>query len=199
MATAAPAPDQAAPKKKKGKKGLVMILAALILAGAGVGGGIFIASSGLIGGGAKAAEEPHKDLPKLLPKGSKPEKAEGEGESGGHGGGESADGPKYESSYFQMEKDFTSNLKDSVHLVQVGLAVSTPYDEKVIDHLKAHELAVRSAVLMTLADTDEEQIFTPEGKKDLQRRLAKAINDVLKEKEGFGGVANVYFTNFIVQ
>jgi len=197
MATAAASPDQAAPKKKKGKKGLIMILAALVLAGAGVGGGIFIASSGMIGGGAKA-EEPQKELPKLLPKGSKPEKAEGEG--GGHGGGEStAEGPKYESSYFQMEKEFTSNLKDSVHLVQVGLAVSTPYDEKVIDHLKAHELAVRSAVLMTLADTDEEQIFTPEGKKDLQRRLAKAINDVLKEKEGFGGVANVYFTNFIVQ
>ncbi|MBA2918975.1 flagellar basal body protein FliL [Sphingomonas sp. MAH-20] len=195
MATAA-TPEAAAPKKK-GKKGLITILAALVLAGAGVGGGIFLASSGMIGS-TKAAEPEGKDLPKLLPKGSKPAKKEGE--EGGHGGGgESAEGPKYESSYFQMEKEFTSNLKDSVHLIQVGLAVSTPYDEKVIEHLQAHELAVRSAVLMTLADTDEEQIFTPEGKKDLQRRLAKAINDVLKEKEGFGGVANVYFTNFIVQ
>jgi flagellar FliL protein len=196
MATAA-TPEPAAPKKKKGKKGLVMILAALILTGAGVGGGIFMASSGLIGG-AKAAEPKGKDLPQLLPKGSKPATKEGEAE-GGHGGGASADGPKYESSYFQMEKEFTSNLKDSVHLIQVGLAVSTPYDEKVIQHLQAHELAVRSAVLMTLADTDEEQIFTTDGKKDLQRRLVKAINDVLKEKEGFGGVGNVYFTNFIVQ
>ena len=58
---------------------------------------------------------------------------------------------------------------------------------------------MRSAVLMTLAETDEEQVFTADGKKDLQRRLAKAINDTLKEKEGFGGVGNVYFTNFIVQ
>jgi flagellar FliL protein len=195
MATAA-TPETAAPKKK-GKKGLVMILAILVLLGAGIGGGIFIASSGLIGG-AKAAEPEGKDLPKLLPKGSKPAKKEGEGE-GGHGGGGAAEGPKYESSYFQMEKEFTSNLKNSVHLIQVGLAVSTPYDEKVIEHLQAHELAVRSAVLMTLADTDEEQIFTSDGKKDLQRRLVQAINGVLKEKEGFGGVANVYFTNFIVQ
>jgi flagellar protein FliL len=195
MATAAAtAADQPAPKKKKGKRGLIMILLALVLAGGGVGGGIFIASSGMLGG--KKAEEPHKDLPKLLPKGSKPKETEGEG---GHSGGASGEAPKYESSYFQMEKEFTSNLKDSVHLVQVGLAVSTPYDEKVIDHLKAHELAVRSAVLMTLAETDEEQIFTADGKKDLQRRLVKAINDVLKEKEGFGGVGNVYFTNFIVQ
>jgi flagellar FliL protein len=197
MATAAaPAADQPTAKKKKGKKGLIMILGALILAGAGAGGGIFLASSGMLGGG-KAEEAPHKDLPKLLPKGSKPKAKEGEG--GGQGGGESAEGPKYESSYFQLEKEFTSNLKDSSHLIQVGLAVSTPYDEKVTEHLKLHELAVRSAVLMTLMDTDEEQIFTADGKKDLQRRLVKAINDVLKEKEGFGGVGNVYFTNFIVQ
>jgi flagellar protein FliL len=54
-------------------------------------------------------------------------------------------------------------------------------------------------VLMTLSETDEENIFTAEGKRDLQRRLVKAINAVLQEKEGFGGVGNVYFTNFIVQ
>ena len=195
---AAPAPDQPAPKKKKGKKGLIMILGALVLAGAGVGGGVFLATSGMLGG-AKAEAEPHKDLPKLLPKGSKPKATEVEGEGGGHGGGESGERQKYESSYFQLEKEFTSNLKDSSHLIQLGLAVSTPYDEKVIEHLKAHELAVRSAVLMAINETDEEQIFTPEGKKDLQRRLVNAINGVLKEKEGFGGVANVYFTNFIVQ
>ena len=196
MATAAPpsAADQSSPKKKKGKRGLLMILGALVLAGAGVGGGVFLATSGMVGG-ATAKADPGKDLPKLMPKGSKPTAAEGE--EGGKG--ESAEGPKYESNYFQIEKEFTSNLRDSTHLIQVGLAVSTPYDQKVIEHLKGHELAVRSAVLMTINETDEEQIFTPEGKKDLQRRLVKAINTVLKEKEGFGGVANVYFTNFIVQ
>ena len=197
MATAAAPAPEGAPKKKKGKKGLIMILGALVLAGAGVGGGIFAATSGLIGG-HKAEEEPAKDLPKLLPKGSKP-KAEGEGEKGGEGGGESGEAPKYESSYFQMEKEFTTNLKESTHLMQLGLAVSTPYDEKVIEHLKLHELAVRSAVLSEINNTDQEAIFTPEGKKDLAQRLVKAINAVLKEKEGFGGVANVYFTNFIVQ
>lgn len=198
MATAASAPDQAVPKKK-GKKGLVMILGALILAGAGVGGGVFLATSGMIGG-AKAEAQPAKETPRLMLKGSKPKAEEGEG--GGHdggSGGETADGPKYESSYFQLEKEFTSNLKDSTHLIQLGLAVSTPYDEKVTEHLKAHELAVRSAVLMEINSTDEDVIFTPEGKKDLQRRLVRAINGVLKEKEGFGGVGNVYFTNFIVQ
>lgn len=193
MATAAAPAPEGAPKKKKGKKGLIMILGALLLVGAGAGGAFF-----MLGGTHKAEAEPAKEMPKLLPKGSKPKEAEGEG--GGHGGGESsAEGPKYESSYFQLEKEFTTNLKDSTHLMQLGLAVSTPYDEKVIEHLKAHELAVRSAVLAEINNTDEEAIFTPEGKKDLSQRLVKAINAVLKEKEGFGGVANVYFTNFIVQ
>jgi flagellar protein FliL len=188
-AAAAAAPEAAPPKKKKGKK-LILIIALLILIGAGAGAGVYF--SGILGPSKDEGAEAQKDLPKLLPKGSKPKGAEGE-KSG------SGDAPKYESSYFQIEKEFTSNLKDSTHLIQVGIAVSTPYDEKVIEHLKAHELAVRSAVLMTLSETDEELIFTAEGKKDLQKRLAKAINDVLKEKEGFGGVGNVYFTNFIVQ
>ena len=127
---------------------------------------------------------------------------EGEGEAPGHGGkptpkGEGGD--KYASSYYPMEKEFTSNLQDSVHFVQVGIAVSTPYDERVLENIKTHEIAIRSAVLMALGETTEDEVFTAEGKRHIQDRLAKAINGVLKEKEGFGGVSNVYFTNFIVQ
>ena len=58
---------------------------------------------------------------------------------------------------------------------------------------------MRSAILLALSDTTEDQVFSTEGKKQLQVRLAKAINTTLKEKEGFGGVGNVYFTNFVVQ
>jgi flagellar protein FliL len=193
MATAAPtAEDLMNPKKKKKGKKLVLLLLALVLLGGGIGAGLFF--TGMIGG-TKEEAAPAKDMPKLLPKGSKPKAKEGEGEKSNSSG----EAPKYDSSYYQIEKEFISNLKDSAHLIQIGLAVSTPYDEKVIEHLKSHELAVRSAVLMVINETDEEQIFTPEGKKDLQTRLVKAINAVLKEKEGFGGVGNVYFTNFIVQ
>lgn len=191
MATAALPTDAPPPKKKKGKK-LLLIIALLVLIGAGVGAGLFF--TGMIGG-TKEEHAEAKDMPKLVAKGSKP-KAEAKEEGGSSEGGEA---PKYESSYFQLEKEFTSNLKESSHLIQIGLAVSTPYDEKVTEALKAHELAIRSAVLMAINDTDEEAIFTAAGKKDLQTRLVKAINGVLKEKEGFGGVSNVYFTNFIVQ
>ena len=52
---------------------------------------------------------------------------------------------------------------------------------------------------MALGETTEDEVFTAEGKRRIQDRLVKAINAVLKQKEGFGGVSNVYFTNFIVQ
>jgi flagellar protein FliL len=98
-----------------------------------------------------------------------------------------------------MDKDFTSNLQNSVHYIQVGLAVSTPYDDSVVENLKTNEIAVRSAILMALGDTTEDEVFTSDGKKKLQARLVVAINTVLKQKEGFGGISNVYFTNFVVQ
>ena len=65
--------------------------------------------------------------------------------------------------------------------------------------LKKHELAVRSAMLAVLADTPEEEVYTVEGKDRLQKRLTAAINRVLTETEGFGGIDAVYFKSFLVQ
>lgn len=189
------------PGKKKGKLAKLLLIGggATALLGGGAGAGLYFAkSTGTPGLGAEA-----RDLPKLVLKGEEEKAKEGEAkEAEGHkaeGGAAPAGGAKYASSYYQIEKEFTSNLKDSAHFVQVGLAVSTNYDSRVIKNVEANELAVRSAVLMTLSDTDEMQIFTPEGKRQLQKRLVVAINQVLTEKEGFGGIGNVYFTNFIVQ
>ena len=198
--------------KKKGKMGKIIIggVALLVLVGGGVGAGVYASSAGLIGGGHGAAADDGK--PKLVPK-SEQKPADAEGEGSGHGGGGEDEAPenhgmptptgeggdRYASTYFAMEKEFTANLQDSAHFIQVGVAISTPYDNTVIEHLKTNEIAVRSAILMTLAEATEEQVFAAEGKRKLQVRLAKAINDTLKQKEGFGGVSNVYFTSFVVQ
>ncbi|MFA6123373.1 MAG: flagellar basal body-associated FliL family protein [Sphingomonas sp.] len=188
------------PKKKGGvMKILLLIIGVLVLVGGGVGGALFAMNAGLIGG-AKGPAEPAG--PRLVPKAEQKRVGAGEGAEGATGGHKppiGVGGDKYASNYYAMEKEFTSNLQDSVHFVQVGVAVSTPYDDTVIENIKTNEIAVRSAILMALGDTTEEQVFTSDGKKMLQRRIAKAINDTLKEKEGFGGVGNVYFTNFVVQ
>jgi len=208
-----------APAKKGGKKKLIMgAVALLVLVGGGVGAGVYAAQSGMIGGGAAhGAEQEDPNKPKLVPKSEQKHAGEGGegGEGGGHGGGEEGGeassehagiptpaghgGDQYASNYYAMEKEFTANLQDSVHFVQVGVAVSTPYDDKVIANLKTNDIAVRSAVLMTLSDTSEEAVFSTDGKRGLQKRLVKAINDTLQQKEGFGGISNVYFTSFVVQ
>jgi flagellar FliL protein len=208
-------PEDAPAPKKKGKLGkmLVMGVGGIVLLGGGIGAGLYAASSGMVGGGGHAEVEDGK--PKLVPKSEQKRAGSGgEGGEGGHGGGEGESAPsshegkpvpegghgdRFASNYYAMEKEFTSNLQDSVHMVQVGVAISTPYDDTVIENLKTNEIAVRSAVLMALGDTNEEQVFSSDGKTQLQRRIAKAINTVLEQKEGFGGVSNVYFTNFVVQ
>ncbi|MBW6524088.1 flagellar basal body-associated FliL family protein [Sphingomonas sp. RHCKR47] len=209
--------EEAAPKKKgKLVKIVGLVLGIGVLVGGGVGAGLYAASSGMIGGGAHAEAKEDPNKPHLVPKSAQKRAGEGGGEGeGGHGGGggeeaagashggiptpESMAGDKFASNYYPMEKEFTSNLQDSTHFVQVGVAISTPYDDKVIEHLKTNDIAIRSAILMTLGDTTEEQVFTSQGKQQLARKLVAAINGVLEQKEGFGGVSNVYFTNFVVQ
>jgi flagellar FliL protein len=203
--------DAPAVPPKKGKSKLIILLGLPIaLLGTGGGAAVYGMQAGWF---SVKPEEAESNEPKLLPKSEeKRAAAKGEGGGEGHGEGEASaegshgkptpkgeGGDKYASSYYPMEKEFTSNLQDSVHFVQVGIAVSTPYDGRVLENIKTHEIAIRSQVLMALGETSEDEVFTAEGKRHIQERLAKAINDVLKEKEGFGGVSNVYFTNFIVQ
>ena len=194
----------APPKKKKKGKLMLFVVLPVLLAGLG-GGGFYAWQSGMLNAASgTAAEAAASHGPRLVPK--EEEKRVAAGGEDGHGGGGSAHGPpkgeggdKYASSYYPFEKEFTSNLQGSVHFIQVGIAISTPYDESVIEGIKTHEIAIRSAILLALGETTEDEVFTAEGKAQMQKRLVAAINAVLKQKEGFGGVGNVYFTNFIVQ
>lgn len=205
MAKTQAAADGDAPKKKGGKGKLIMLVGAfLVVGGGGAGGALYAMQSGLIGGGQDAVKVDNG--PHLVPK-SEEKRASLTGDANGENKGSGVTskaplgngGEKYASTYYTLDKEFTSNLKDSVHFVQVGIAVSTPYDDRVIENLKTHEIAVRSAILLALGDANEDQVFSNDGKKALQVHLAHAINDVLKQKEGFGGISNVYFTNFVVQ
>ncbi|MET0270203.1 MAG: flagellar basal body-associated FliL family protein [Sphingomonas sp.] len=185
-------PKVAAPKKGgKMKKMLVIGGGALLLVGGGGAAGMY--AGGKLGGGHEKKEDPN--APKLVLKDGE----HGPGTAKGHDGdGTPDDTELYKASYVPIEQSFTSNLIDTNGFAQIAIGVSTYYDQKVIDNLKEHEMPVRSAILMTLADQEAEVLSTPEGKKMLQKKLKVAINQVLKEKTGFGGVDDVYFTNFII-
>jgi flagellar FliL protein len=186
------------PKKKGKGKLIILMLLAVLLVGGGTVGGLWAA--GMLGGAKAAGPEGPKLVPKSEQKRAGGDGKEGEGAaSSGTKPPSGVGGDKYASNYYAIEKDFTSNLRDSPHYVQIGIAVSTPYDDSVIENLKTNEIAVRSAVLMALGDATEEEVTTGDGKKHLAQRLVQAINATLKQKEGFGGISNVYFTNFVVQ
>ena len=195
--------DEKAPRKKGGKckKLIILITAVTLLGGAGAAGGFYAA--GMLGGDAHAeTEDPNK--PKLVLKGEGAKAGEGEkaepviGTVDGNGS-TPKDVSKYEATYYQIEAPFTSNLKDSGAFAQISLAIATYYDSRVLENIKKHEIAVRSAVLMRIADKDEYELATPQGKEALQKELTAAINKVLLQKAGFGGVDNIYFTNFVIQ
>lgn len=188
---------EAAEKPKKRKGLMVKLLLGLVLIGAGGGGAYALVASGMIDKG-KSQED---DKPRLVRKGADdpyapaPADGEKEGVETVHGDG----GSEYRIAYYSFPEEFTSNLRNSDGMVQMSLAASTRYDGRVLMWLDEHQLAIRSRLLVEIADTDEEAVYTPEGKARLQKRLTAAINDVLETNEGFGGVDNVHFRSFIIQ
>ena len=188
---------EAQPTKKKGGK-LKLLLLSLVLLGAGGGGTYAAFASGMLGAHGHQKEDKN---PKLVRKGEEDpyavggEDKEGEGASRVHGAG----GGEYRTAYYDFTDEFTSNLADGAALVQVSLAASTHYDGRVLMWLDEHETAIRSRILAELAATSEADLASIKGKEELQKRLTKAINQTLEEREGFGGVDNVYFRSFIVQ
>ena len=191
------------PKKKgKFKKLLFIGVAAIALIGAGAGVGIYF--------GALSAHEakPEDHFPKLvLRSDGEPEAAEGEGKEAPPKVGTvsvpndkfKVDPRKYEITYYPITDAFTTNLADGSGFLQVGISLSTFYDGKVINNIKRQAVPIRSVVLMVLAEQDPALLSTSQGKQRLQRQLTAAINDVLRDKEGFGGIDNVYFTSLVIQ
>jgi flagellar FliL protein len=188
--------DTATSPKKKGGKKILLILAALaVLGGGGAGAALYASNAGLIGGGSHEPAGP--ETPHLVLKAGVSETEAARYYS--PTGDKRVDGTKFQATYYPLSESFTSNLRDGGGFVQLGLGVSTYYDEEVVEHVKLHEMAVRSAVLLALSEQDSTTLSTPQGKEQLKVHLRGAINDVLKKKEGFGGIDDVYFTSFVIQ
>lgn len=195
----------AKPKKKGGKKGLLLTVAALLLAAGGAGAGLYYAK--FFTPEAKAEEA---DRPKLVLRGPDADAAPADGATG-----EAAplkegtvtvpndrirvDAAKYEITYFSIEQPFTANLADGSGFIQVSISLATYYDGQVIGNIQRQAVPIRSVVLMVLSEQDPASVSTAQGKQQLQRQLTSAINTVLRQKEGFGGIDNVYFNSLVIQ
>ena len=180
------------PKPKKGRKKLVLMLAVLVIAAGGGGAGFYF-MGGM--GEAKAGEDPNR--PHLVVREGVGAAAAAEAEARAERG--RPDPRVFQATYHALEGNFTSNLGGGDAFVQLGLGVSTYYGEPVIANLETHQMAIRSAVLMTISQQDPVEILTLEGKTALKAQLRDAINEALTSREGFGGIDEVHFTSFVTQ
>ena len=100
--------------------------------------------------------------------------------------------------YYEFPGTFTTNLRGSRKMLQVGIGVSTQYDDTVMINVESHELALRSTILGVLSEFGEEDIQGTNGKAALASALKEGINNKLILLENFGGIEEVLFTSFVL-
>lgn len=111
----------------------------------------------------------------------------------------SPEAQRFDFNYFQMEREFLVNITGSKRVMSIQVAVMTRYDQRVVDNIKKHEFALRSAMMDVMRQSQESDINKPEFRVELAKKLRDAMNSLLEKYEEFGGVEDVFFTSFIIQ
>lgn len=191
--------DGEQPKKKGGiVKILIFVLLGILLIGITVGATLFMTGffdskpvvvdeAGNVveqleaGGEVGGSEDPN--APKALEKQAK----------------ELPESQKFDQTYAPMDDKFTVNLSGSKKFVLFSLGYMTHYDERIIEAVAKHQMAIRSAVLMEVGTYTEDEIFSVVAKQKMASNIRDRMNEVLENYEDFGGIEEVYFTEFVVQ
>ena len=220
MSDAAAVPEEVEAKPKKPIVKIILAVLALVLLVSGtMVGTLFItgffnkpapsADAMIAEGGDGHGEKPAGD-------GHGEKKAEGGhgAPADAHGGGKedgknpngppklnkkSPDSPRFDYTYHQLDREFLVNLAGSRKVMSVQIAIMTRYDERVIENLKKHEFALRSAVMDVMRQTLETDLPKPDFRKDLGVKIRDAMNTLLEKYEDFGGIEEVFFTTFVTQ
>jgi flagellar FliL protein len=198
---------------------LAGVFGGIILVGGGLGAGYFLfggnqplpediandiiaskaAGEAVAEGGAEGEGEPEIDCPveEELEEGEEmPEECMGPEEK------VSKDVPSeelFETMYYEFPATLTTNLKGSRRFLQVGIGISTQYDETVIENIEAHMPALTAEILATLSDYTEEEVAGREARFALAEDLRTTMNTTLTGLEGFGGIEKVHLTSYVMQ
>ena len=133
--------------------------------------------------GAEDGEEVDPNAPKPLAKVAK----------------ELPEGQKFDQLYNEMDRKFTVNLSGSKQFCQFTMGFMTHYDQRVVDNVYKHELALRSAIIMEVSTYSKDQLSTVADKQKLANAIKSRMNQVLIGYEDFGGIEEVFFTEFVIQ
>lgn len=176
---------------------LAFALGGLLLVGAGLGGGYLLFGS--------SQPDPSDEIETIIEK--KMEEAEAERSAEEELAADEAskvakEAPEVEAfvtTYFEFPGTFTTNLMNSRKFVQVGIGVSTQYDESVMVNVESHQLALRSEILNSMSEFSEQDVQGKAGRVLMADALRDSINEKLVLLEGFGGIEEVHFTSFVLQ
>ena len=105
----------------------------------------------------------------------------------------------FETIYHEFAGTFTTNLDGSRKMLQLGIGVSTQYDDTVMMNVESHQLALRSVILGVISNFSEEDVKGSAGREMLAVSIRDAINGKLEALENFGGIEEVHFTSFVLQ
>jgi flagellar FliL protein len=141
--------------------------------------------------------------------------AKGDAKGGAKGGakGDAKGGPpqkkplpadaqtRFEKSYMDLDdkKPLVANVANSRKVMQVSLSLMTQYDDRVFQSVEKHRAALRSTALNVLRLVTEADLVKPEFRTELAQRLRDRINAELERLENFGGIEEVFFTEFVYQ
>lgn len=198
--------EEAGGKKKGGLIRIVIfVVAGLLLVGIGLGAGWFFFRAPP-GDPAQIADQIiARETAAAAP--AAPAEGEGAGEEGAEGEAGppekvSKDSPKdevFRTLYYEIPGNITTNLRDSRRFLQIGVGISTQYDESVLTNVETHLPALRSAILAALSDYSEADVVGREARSLLAEDIRTTLNTVLEELEGFGGIEGVHFTAYVMQ
>ncbi len=215
-AAATEQPAEGAPKKRGPLlKIILMAVAVLLLIGASVGGTLL--ATGFFSKKEHAKEAVDAQLDKLEDKhdgaqgGDGHDDGHGDKKDDGHGAKPGAEAPqkelvspdadnqRWKFNYYSLEKPLLSNLSGSRKVMQVTLTIMTHYDDRVIKNVKTHELALRAGILDVMRQRTEADLKDPDFRKQLAEDVRLVVNSLLEKYEGFGGIEEVMFSEFVVQ
>ena len=108
---------------------------------------------------------------------------------------------RFEKSYMDLDekKALVANVAGSRKVMQVNLSLMTTYDDRVFKNVEKHRAALRSGALDVLRQTTEADLTRAEFRAELAVRLREKINSELERLENFGGLEEVFFTEFVFQ
>ena len=170
------------------------------------GGGLGMIAVGLGAGWlifGSAQPDPSEEIEEIIErKLAERETAEAESDNGTEPQKQSKDTPEdevFETIYHEFAGTFTTNLDGSRKMLQLGIGVSTQYDDTVMMNVESHQLALRSVILGVISNFSEEDVKGSSGREMLSVSIRDAINGKLEALENFGGIEEVHFTSFVLQ